>query len=279
LKISIVTPSYNQSEYLEQTMCSVLNQGYPDLEYVVIDAGSTDGSAEIIHKYAHKLTYWVNEPDRGHADGINKGFAHTSGEIMGWVNSSDVYYPWTLETVAQVFTDVPEAQWITGVATHMDEGVAPQNLNPSYWNVYDFLSGNYRWIQQESVFWRRSLWEAAGGKLNIDLKLACDFELWLRFFRQAPLYHVNTILAGFRYHDERRGITGYERYGAEAAEQFAGFYSSFSQRILFRSWLVGLTNNHPGRIVRKTLQKMGILSWYRHPRIVRDFQARRWVIA
>ena len=105
-KISIVTPSFNQAEFLEQTICSVLNQNYPNLEYIIIDGGSTDGSVEIIKKYADKFTYWVSEKDNGQYDAINKGFSHTTGDIMGWINSSDIYYPWTLSMIAEIFEKI-----------------------------------------------------------------------------------------------------------------------------------------------------------------------------
>lgn len=275
-KISIVTPSYNQAEFLEQTISSVLNQNYANLEYVVIDAASTDGSVDIIREQAERLTYWVSEPDKGHADGLNKGFTHTNGEIMGWINSSDVHYPWTLQTVAQVFTDVPEAKWITGVPTHLADGMAPQNINPVYRNVYDFLSGDYCWLQQESIFWRRSLWDAAGGHLDTSLKSACDFEQWLRFFQLAPLYHVNTILAGFRYHDDRLGGLANDPYRDEAKRCFEKFDASFGPRERFRAKLVRMTNRVPGRGLSGGLHKSGLWRWYQHPQITYDFTARHW---
>lgn len=275
-KISIVTPSFNQASMLEQTLRSVIDQQYPNLEYVVIDAGSKDGSVELIRKYADRLSYWVSEKDRGHADGINKGFAHTTGEIMAWVNSSDAYYPWTLASVAKVFAEVPEAQWISGMASYLDEGIRPVEINLENRNVYDFLSGNYHWLQQESIFWRRSLWDATGGFLNTDLKLACDFELWLRFFKHAPLYTVNTVLAGFRYHDDGRALLHRQEYHAEAAKEFAKFHSRFGLTDRLRGRLVRYSTNAPGRMVRSALRKAGMMRWYVHPRIVYDYDRHRW---
>ena len=121
-RISVITPSYNQGEYLEATLRSVLDQDYEELEYVVIDGGSTDGSVQIIERYASRLAYWVSEPDRGHAHALNKGFERATGDILCWINSSDMYYPWTLRTVAEVFTQLPGVEWITGVASWFDVG-------------------------------------------------------------------------------------------------------------------------------------------------------------
>ena len=205
-RISVVTPSFNQGEFLEATLRSVITQGYPELEYVVIDGGSTDDSVSIIKRHEADLAYWVSEPDEGHAHALNKGFAKTTGEIMCWINSSDMYYPWTLQTVAEIFSHLPQVDWIMGVPSQFDVGGRPRVVaSTSGVNIYDILAGDYREIQQESVFWRRSLWERAGGQLDQSLKCAADFELWLRFFRLAPLYNVTTLLAGFRCHDDRLG--------------------------------------------------------------------------
>jgi len=199
-KISIITPNFNLGDYLEQTILSILHQNYPNLEYIIIDGGSTDNSLEIIKKYERHLAYWVSEPDDGLYDAIQKGFAKSTGELMGWLNSDDILLPGSLQTVATIFQTFEEVEWLTGhpVSVNAAGGIIePGELRR--WSKYHFYIGQYGWIQQESTFWRRSLWERAGGSLRIDLQLAGDFELWLRFFRYAKLYSTPAFLGGFRF--------------------------------------------------------------------------------
>jgi len=203
--ISIVTPSYNQGEFLEETILSVLSQDYENLEYVVIDGGSTDDSINIIKKYEGKLHYWVSEKDEGHGHALNKGFARTNGEIMAWINSDDKYTPWSLKTVAEIFTQFPHVDWIVGFYSWWNLYGAMTHAARVPKNVHDFLLGNFSWIQQESVFWRRGLWEKAGGYIDQDYTLMVDGELWTRFFLHADLYSVDCILGGYRLHPENRG--------------------------------------------------------------------------
>ncbi len=276
-RISIVTPSFNQAVYLEYTIRSVLDQRCKDLEYIIIDAGSTDGSLEIIKQNAKSLSYWTSEPDAGHADGLNKGFAKSHGEIMAWLNSSDVYYPWTLKTVVKIFDDLPDVQWLMGMPSHLNDGKDPKNIHPIFWNIFDFLSGRYSWIQQESVFWRRSLWEQAGGGLNTDLKYACDFELWLRFFKIAPLYHVQTILGGFRIHKNQRGSSFINLYRSEVLTAFQGFRKSTGRRDRMRGMMVRMTQRPFNGILRLALKQFGLMKWYEHPLIVYDFDSLKWI--
>src|ERR1039457_1034429 len=142
-KISIVTPSFNQAEFLEQTICSVLSQKYPNLEYVVIDGGSTDGSVEIIKKYADKLTYWVSEKDDGQYAAINKGFSYTTGDIMGWINSSDILLPWTFSILAEIFENYTQIQWLSGAPTSLGKYPYPLKVSsPKERNVYDIICGD-----------------------------------------------------------------------------------------------------------------------------------------
>jgi glycosyltransferase involved in cell wall biosynthesis len=279
-RISVVTPSFNQGDLIEPTLRSVIDQGYPDLEYVVVDGGSTDGSADIIRGHEADLAWWVSEPDKGHADAINKGFARTSGEIMCWINSSDLYYPWTFETVARIFAQLPEVEWISGVGSMFDVDGGPRMVASASrtFNVYDFLAGDYRWIQQESVFWRRSLWERAGGRLDPTLTRTADFDLWLRFFRLAPLCHVQTVLGGFRVHGDRLGDGGGGQYGRDAEALHARFVAGYDRRSLARAQLVRALGSRHTTVVGDALCKIGVLPWYKHPRVVFDFDSLTWTL-
>ncbi len=279
-RISVVTPSFNQGEFLEATLRSVLTQGYPDLEYVVIDGGSTDDSVNIIERHQADLAHWVSEPDEGHAHALNKGFARTTGEIMCWINSSDMYYPWTLETVAEIFSELPEVQWIQGVGSWFDIHGRPRAVPPASraLNVYDVLAGHYLGIQQESVFWRRSLWERAGGRLDQSLTCAADLDLWLRFYRLAPLCHVQTLLGGFRVHGDQLGDLGNGLYQREAGQLYARFLTSYDRRSRARARLLRLVGPNLSRIVGDRLNRAGLLPWYRHPRVVFDFDRLTWLL-
>jgi glycosyltransferase involved in cell wall biosynthesis len=229
-RISIVTPSFNQAQFLEATIRSVLDQGYPNLEYVVVDGGSTDGSAEIIERYADRLAWSCSEKDAGHYDAVRKGFSHCTGEIFAWLNSDDLYFSGALRTVASVFSELPQVEWIT-------------SLNRAGWDWYGYctmisplkgcskqayLDGHYLPsaavsgpslgpIQQESTFWRRSLWEKAGG-LNPEYGLAADFDLWSRFYRHTDLYGVRAPLGGFRDRQDQRSVSMHDRYVEEARD-------------------------------------------------------------
>lgn len=208
-KISLVTPSFNQEEFIENTIRSVVLQDYPNLEYVVIDGGSADNSIDIIKKYEDKIAYWVSEPDDGHGAGLNKGFERTSGEIMGWINSDDLLTPWSLRTVAEIFTKFPHVNWIQGTNSWWNRRgqMVKTSQNPK--NIYDYLTGNYGWIQQESVFWRRSIWEEAGASLSKDYKFMVDGDLWARFFLIAELYTVECVLGGYRSYGDNRASGSY----------------------------------------------------------------------
>jgi glycosyltransferase involved in cell wall biosynthesis len=180
---------------------SVVEQDYPDLEYVVVDGGSTDGSREIIEKYSHHFSHWVSEPDDGHYPALNKGFAETTGEILGYLNGDDVLLPGSLDLVSWIFENFPEVEWLTGAHISIDEQGRPVSVTmPSRWSRWHILSERMgRFIGQESTFWRRSLWERAGGHLDEDFRLAADLELWARFSRHAELQTVFAPIGCFRH--------------------------------------------------------------------------------
>jgi hypothetical protein len=223
-KIALVTPVFNSARYLESTIRSVLSQGYPNLEYVIADGGSTDGSIEIIRKYESQLHAWFSEPDRGMYDAINKAFARTSGDAMsdamrdamgggamGWISATDLLHAGSLFVVGSVFRAFPEVEWITGRPTGFsDEGMAVETLRLRRWSRMRFLAGANRYIQQESTFWRRSLWDRSGARVDDTRRSASDFELWVRFFRFARLYPVDALIGGFRSHPDSLGLRNLE---------------------------------------------------------------------
>lgn len=215
-RISIVTPSYNQAPYLEECIDSVLSQGYPNLEYVVMDGGSNDGSVEIIKKYEKHLTYWQSCQDGGHYAAINTGFSKTSGEIMAWLNSDDRYHPNAFLKVACAFSEHPEVNWLTGRRTVFNEDGTLQGMDRFYpqYSIKKMLSGYFDTpcIMQETTFWRRLLWEKAGGHLDLAYKLAADTELWLRFFRTDFLHTLDALLGGFRKQAGNRSVQHGESY-------------------------------------------------------------------
>jgi glycosyltransferase involved in cell wall biosynthesis len=278
LRLSIVTPNLNQAEFLNETLSSVVDQGYPELEYVVVDGGSSDGSVGIIETHAAAIASWVSEPDSGHANAINKGFARTTGEVMGWLNCTDLYYPWTLQTVSDIFRDLPEVEWIQGVPTSVDIGRDPKFVAPGRCNRYDLLLDSIPRIQQESVFWRRSLWERAGGALDETARLACDYELWLRFSRHAPLYHAGTILAAFRYHDDGRGKILRRDYDRELERIKAVELERSPVQERRRLRLLQAVRRAGGRGALALVERSRLLDWYRYPRVVYDFGRRRWEV-
>jgi glycosyltransferase involved in cell wall biosynthesis len=203
--ISIVTACYNGADYLEATIDSVLGQGYPNLEYVVVDGGSTDGSVDIIRRHASRLHWWVSEPDRGHGHALNKGFSRTAGEIMGWLNADDILLPGALSLLAHLFTAFPSVEWLTAQPCHVDpEGRVVGAYPPRRWSRLGFLTGDHTWIQQESTYWRRSLWERAGARVSDEHSMASDFELWMRFFRHAHLHSTYGLVGAFRFRPEQR---------------------------------------------------------------------------
>lgn len=223
--ISIVTPVFNQVDYIEDTILSVLNQNYPSLEYIIIDGGSTDGTVDIIKKYSDKLAYWVSEPDGGMYYAIEKGFSKSHGEIMAWINADDMYHRKSLFSVAEIFTTFPQVNWITGPWSSFDkQGRLLDCCKSRPFTRFDILMGDYKWIQQESTFWRRSLWDkvfnvdekSMKGRIS-DYKYGGDFFLWSCFFSVDKLYVTTALIGGFRIRKgDQLSSMHYDEYVDEA---------------------------------------------------------------
>jgi glycosyltransferase involved in cell wall biosynthesis len=212
-RIALVTPVFNSRKYIEATIRSVLAQEYPNLDYFIVDGGSTDGTVDIIRRYENQISGWVSEPDKGMYDAINKGFQRTSGEIMGWINATDMLQVGGLSVVASVFRDLPQVEWIAGRPTIFSEqGMTVQILPLPRCSRNRFLAGANRAIQQESTYWKRSLWDRAGGFVDASCRAAGDFELWVRFFRHAAVHPVDAVIGGWRSHEDGLGQGNMDQY-------------------------------------------------------------------
>jgi len=202
-RITIVTPSYNQARFLEATLRSVHDQGYPNLEHIVIDGGSTDGSVEILRRFEGKLAYWVSEPDRGQTDALIKGFSRATGEILAWLNSDDLYEPHTLWEVADFFSRHPEVHFVYGDAMWIDiNGMVLKPKKEIPFNRFIWLY-DHNYIPQPSSFWRREIYEAVGG-LDPRFDLAMDADLWIRFAEKTKLVHVRRVWSRMRLYPEQK---------------------------------------------------------------------------
>jgi hypothetical protein len=216
--ISLVTPSFGQGRFLERTLHSVLGQKYPSLEYFVQDGGSEDETLEILSSYEAQLAGWTSEPDEGQADAINKGFAQTTGDLMGWLNSDDILLPGALSYVARYFVEHPDVDVVYGNRVMIDEDdgeiglwILPKH-DDEVLTLVDF-------VPQETLFWRRDVWRAAGGSLDPNFGYALDWDLLLRFQAAgATIVHVPRFLGAFRVHDAQK-TTADEPLGQAECEQ------------------------------------------------------------
>ena len=228
--ISLVTCSYQQARYLEATMQSVLSQGYPALEYLVMDGGSTDGSADIIRRYASQLTHWVSEPDRGQTDALIKGFECAEGDILGWLCSDDLLLPGALQAVGEYFAAHPECDAVYGDALWIDgEGRYLRPKKEIAFNRFIFLF-DHNYIPQPSMFWRRSLYKAVGG-LDRRFNLAMDGDLWDRFGRQGRIAHLPQYLSCMRFYAEQKTRALRPKAKLENAELRARHAGAWGERL------------------------------------------------
>lgn len=213
-RVSIITPSYNQAKYLEQTIQSVLNQNYAALEYILIDGGSDDGSLEIIKKYQDKFAYWISEKDGGQAEAINKGFARATGEVVAWLNSDDYYLPDAVSSAAKVFAENPEVVFVYGNMLAVDaQGKTFNALTYKQLTLADLLC--FQIIGQPAVFMRRSALQKTSG-LDVSFHFLLDHLLWIQLAQRGKVLHVNQTWSAARYHAEAKNRAKAAEFGAEA---------------------------------------------------------------
>ncbi len=211
-KISIITPSYNQGEYLEKTIQSVVDQNFANLEFIVMDGGSSDGSVEIIKKYEDHIDYWISKPDKGQADAIYRGFERATGEIVGWLNSDDFLLPGALEKVASFFAANPDVDCVVGGCLLVDEGgeLIREKNHPKY---FLGLKQDFRKLLfwetgfcQPASFWRKDAFFRVGG-FDRNLRFCFDYDLFLSLAKEKPFGVIPDFLACFRHHGESKTST------------------------------------------------------------------------
>ena len=238
-RISIVTPSFNQAPFLEKTIQSVLNQEYSNLEYLIMDGGSSDGSVDIIRRYADRLAYWRSGPDDGQADAIHRGFELASGDILGWVNSDDVLLPGALSKVAHVFDTQPDCHLLIGNSLRID---AQDNIVGKVWAYPLDFNRILFWgtgFDQPASFWKRALYFEVGG-LNTSMQFCFDYDLYLRMVRRVPVFRCNEFLATLRLHPATKTsrLPHIQRAEKEHIRHVYGYYDASA----FRRWRYRVLN-------------------------------------
>ena len=227
-KISIVTPSYNQAKFIEETIRSVLLQGYPNLEYIIIDGGSTDNSSEIIRKYEPWLSYWVSEPDSGQSEAINKGWRRSKGDILAWLNSDDTYEIDALQKVANFLSEKNDIGMVFGDCNLIDEKGRFIKKAPAKDFDLKALVCNEWFIPQQSTFIRHEVFKEVG-KLNENLHLVMDWDLWVRIaLKDVKIYYLPQTLANFRIYDAIKTFSQTELSAEEKIKVLDNIFSDFT---------------------------------------------------
>ncbi len=253
MKVSIITPSYNQASFLGNTIKSVLEQTYPNIEYIVVDGGSDDASVDIIKTHADRIAYWVSEPDQGQSDAIRKGFEHASGDILAWLNSDDVLSLDAVERAVGFFEKNPDIDFVYGNRLAVDEQgrvLYKKRMLPSgAMSVYLSMV-----LGQESCFWRRELYDRVGG-VNPERFFSMDYELFSKMAQQGRFKYCPGIWGGFRIHASSRTMKEYATFGkkdvAEVQQSVWGKQPStlawHSISLLVKIWgCAGIWTRNPG---------------------------------
>ena len=242
-RISIVTPSFNQAEFLERTLRSVLDQEYPNLEYIIIDGGSTDGSVDIIRRYENRLAFWVSEADSGQTSAINKGLRRATGEWVAWQNSDDIYYPGVFHDLAAAVSQHPKAELIIGDMMLIDEQDHSLRDIRYVRPCYRGLLAEGMVLTNQAAFWRRSLHEKIG-LLNEEYHYAFDYEWFLRLVQHAQAAHVDRIWGGYRLHGHTKTSLLGERFQEERRRILEGRTMAPWEKTLYKLRRIGLMLSH-----------------------------------
>jgi glycosyltransferase involved in cell wall biosynthesis len=208
--VSIITPSFNQARYLEGTIQSVLSQDYARIEYMIVDGGSSDGTVDILKRYADKLAWWVSEKDEGQTDAINKGFARAQGEVLAWLNSDDTYEPGTVSAALNYLQKHPEVGMVYGDCNFINETGRVIGKFGSAQTSYRLLRQGYAHIPQQTMFFRAELWKQVG-PLDPSFYFAMDYDLWTRIAARSEIRYVPQTWANFRLHTSGKTILADER--------------------------------------------------------------------
>jgi glycosyltransferase involved in cell wall biosynthesis len=229
--ISIVTPSLQHGRFLERTLASIVGQQYPALEYVVQDGGSTDETLDVLRRFEPRLSSWASEPDGGQADAVNRGFARTTGEVMGWLNSDDLLLPGALATIGRLFTSRPDVDVVYGHRLVIDE----RDRKVGSWILprhSDRVLGLADYVPQETLFWRRRVWDAVGGHVDESFQFALDWDLLLRFRAAgAKIVRVPRFLGAFRVHSKQKTLVDSAVGAAECARLLRGVHGRELSRV------------------------------------------------
>jgi glycosyltransferase involved in cell wall biosynthesis len=223
-KVSIITPSYNQADFLEHTVLSVLGQQYANIEYIVIDGGSTDGSVEIIKKYGNRIAHWVSEPDGGQADAINKGFARATGKYLGWLNSDDVLYPDAIAKTVDFLEARPEIDFVYGDVHVGESEHSAARLGGKATALETMLITFEVPIPQQGCLWRRSLSDRAGG-LDPRWHVVLDREFFLRAAGHGAMAYLPETLGFFRLHPESKSMAQQARWLDELPRMYEEYFA------------------------------------------------------
>lgn len=255
-RITVVTPSFNQVAYLERTIRSVLDQRYPNLEYIIIDGGSTDGSVEIIQRHASALAYWVSEPDAGQSDAINKGLRRATGDWVAWQNSDDIYYPGVFADLATAAARFPAAELVIGNLMLIDEHDGPLRDIIYVKPTYRALLAEGMLLANQAAFWRRDLQDRVG---LIDQSYLCsfDYEWFLRLTQHAQGVHVDRIWGALRLHGETKTSLLAGRFQEENLQILKGRQMAAWQKRLYKLRRLGLMlgKGHVRYVVRGLLRR------------------------